>query len=86
MLVLSATYSSPYLKQLVPEDKFKALLKRTIKFLRRLAPISPTSRADCLILEKFETTLFPPADTDPATFRDEGVVRPALTQAGSPTS
>jgi hypothetical protein len=84
MLVLSATYNSGYLRRLVPEDKFKALLNRTIKFLRRLAPISPTSRADCLILEKFEKTLFPVADADPATFRDEGVVRGALTHDGSP--
>lgn len=84
MLVLSATYNSLYLKQLVPEDKFKALLKRTIKFLRRLAPISPTSRADCLILEKFEKTLFPLSDAEPATFRDEGIVRGALTHDESP--
>jgi hypothetical protein len=84
MLVLSATYNSIYLRKLVPEDKFKALLKRTINFLRRLAPISPTSRADCHILEGFEKTLFPVADAEPDTFRDEGVVRGALTHDESP--
>jgi hypothetical protein len=48
---------------LVPEDKFKALFLRTMRFLQNLAPISPTSRADCLILKKLETRLFPPKST-----------------------
>ena len=50
MLVLSATMHTHYLKTLVDHGKFKKLLLRTIKFLRRLAPISPTCQADCLIL------------------------------------
>jgi hypothetical protein len=84
MLVLSATYSSPYLNRLVPHDRFKTLLLRTIKFLRRLSPISPTCRADCLILEKFEKTLFPLADTESTTYRDEGVDRETLMQDAAP--
>ncbi len=58
MLVLSAVYNSDYTKHLVPAEKLKRLLTRTIKFLRDLAPISPTCSIDCNILEAIERTLF----------------------------
>ncbi|CAK4033147.1 hypothetical protein DOTSEDRAFT_72963 [Lecanosticta acicola] len=73
MLVLSATYSHNILKIIVDEKKFHRLLQRTITFLRRLAPISPTCQADCGILEKFSNTLFPTARELPGVYRDEGV-------------
>lgn len=73
MLVLSATYRHPVLKRIVNENKFHRLLQRTITFLRRLAPISPTCQADCGILEKFSNTLFPSAREMPSIYRDEGV-------------
>jgi hypothetical protein len=63
MLVLSATFHDPRLRSLVPADELQALLVRTIRFLRKLATISPTCGADCLILEKLEKTLFPPSVT-----------------------
>ncbi|GAB7360772.1 hypothetical protein MBLNU230_g0760t1 [Neophaeotheca triangularis] len=58
MLVLSATYYNKYLKQLIDSEKLKVLLERTIQFLRRLAPISPTCSNDCVILEKINHCLF----------------------------
>ena len=58
MLVLAATFNTKTLKQLVPEDRFQRLLERTISFLRRLSPISPTCHNDCLILEKINRHLF----------------------------
>ena len=63
MLVLAATFYNNWLKQLVPEQRFRALLERTIGFLRKLAPISPTCFHDCSILEGISGVLFgPPAD------------------------
>lgn len=59
MLVLTAVVKSTHLKTLVPEDDYHRLLKRTIAFLRKLSPISPTCQADCGILERFRNTLFP---------------------------
>lgn len=58
MLVLTAVVKSSHLKSLVSEDRYHKLLKRTIAFLRKLAPISPTCQADVGILEKFATRLF----------------------------
>ena len=58
MLVLAATFNSTHMKGLVPEDHFRRLLERTITFLRRLGPISPTCRIDCSILEKIQRVLF----------------------------
>jgi hypothetical protein len=74
MLVLSAAHESDYLRQLVPREKFQALMVRTIKFLRRLAPISETCRLDCGILEKFNKTIFGIEGRDMQdVYRNEGV-------------
>ncbi|SMR53960.1 unnamed protein product [Zymoseptoria tritici ST99CH_1E4] len=74
MLVLSATYESQYLTQLVPREKFQYLMARTIKFLRGLAPISETCKLDCGILEKFNKTIFGIEDHDmQEVYRNEGV-------------
>lgn len=58
MLVLSATFYNKALHRIVPEPKFQRLLERTIRFLRKLAPLSPTSYNDCQILEKISKLLF----------------------------
>ena len=58
MLVLSATYYNKILKPTVPTERFQNLLIRTIGFLRRLGPISPTCAIDCAILEKINNFLF----------------------------
>jgi len=58
MLVLSAVYYTKYLRALVPEAQFQSHLERTIRFLRRLAPISPTCASDCQILERISKVLF----------------------------
>jgi hypothetical protein len=52
MLVLSAAYYNKDLNSLVRTERLKKLLKRTIHFLQDLAPISPTSKLDCGILEE----------------------------------
>jgi hypothetical protein len=43
---------------LVDETNLRDLLSRTISFLDRLAPISPTCQADCLILKKVQRLIF----------------------------
>lgn len=58
MLVLSATFNQKHLRGLVDADRFSRLLQRTITFLRRLEPISPTCRHDCTLLEKISRKLF----------------------------
>ena len=58
MLVLSAAFHNKYLNRLIPTDRFHRLLERTIQFLRRLSPISPTCHNDCAILEKINRLLF----------------------------
>ncbi|GIZ48832.1 hypothetical protein CKM354_001187800 [Cercospora kikuchii] len=73
MLVLSAAFNSKYIDPLVPRERFKSLLERTISFLRRLAPISPTCAADCGILEKFNRTLFPLEEDMKPHYRNEGI-------------
>lgn len=77
MLVLSAAFNSAYMRTIVPEDRFKQLLERTIRFLRRLAPISPTCAADCGILEKFNMTLFGVAKEHKDIYHNQGVVEAA---------
>lgn len=64
MLVLAASYRNPYLKQLVDREQFRKLIERTIVFLRRLAPISPTCYHDCGILERINSLLFAPSMAD----------------------
>ena len=59
MLVLAAVYYDKTLKRLIEDvPRFKRLLDRTIRFLRRLAPISPTCANDCGILENIRHRLF----------------------------
>lgn len=66
MLVLSATWRTEYLRKLIDQDRFQRLLGRTIGFLRKLSPISPTCQLDCSILEKIQRVLFGiPADEKP---------------------
>ena len=67
MLVLSATWRNPYLRKLIDQERFEFLLGRTIIFLRKLSPISPTCKLDCSILEKIQRVLFgtPPAEKPP---------------------
>lgn len=62
MLVLSAAHDSDVVRTLVPRDRFQQLMKRTIKFLRTLAPISETCKLDCGILEKLNEVVFGSAD------------------------
>ncbi|KAF2147209.1 uncharacterized protein K452DRAFT_3403 [Aplosporella prunicola CBS 121167] len=50
MLVLAAVRRS-WLRDLIPLARLNELMERTIKFLRRLIPISPTMRVDVAILE-----------------------------------
>jgi len=58
MLVLSATWRTPYLRKLIDQERFQHLLGRTIGFLRKLSAISPTCQLDCSILEKIQRVLF----------------------------
>ncbi|KAM0714710.1 hypothetical protein Q7P37_009759 [Cladosporium fusiforme] len=58
MLVLSVTWRTEYMRKLIDPERFQRLLKRTIRFLRRLSPISPTCQLDCSILEKIQRVLF----------------------------
>jgi hypothetical protein len=57
MLVLSATWHNEHLRKLVDPDDFQRLLGRTISFLHRLSPISPTCQLDCSILEKIQRVI-----------------------------
>lgn len=90
MLVLSATYHNGSLKKLVPAERFQALLERTIKFLRRLGPISPTCAIDCSILEKIHRRLFGVTSeakhlfsNEKHFYRDEHVQPPSATNSFS---
>jgi hypothetical protein len=58
MLVLSATWRTAYLRELIDQERFQTLLDRTICFLRKLSAISPTCQLDCSILEKVQRVLF----------------------------
>lgn len=56
MLILAAAYNSqiPWVNALVPQEKFEALLTRTINFLRKLWNISETIKEDIGHLEKLQ--------------------------------
>lgn len=58
MLVLSSVFFNNWLRTLITEDRFQALLERTIRFLRKLSKISPTCSNDCQILESISKLLF----------------------------
>ncbi|KAI6837593.1 hypothetical protein KC332_g8898 [Hortaea werneckii] len=73
MLVLSAAFQDGVLKQMIDEERFKYLLERTISFLRRLAPISPTCGIDCGILENIQRVLFGTSEEDRHFYKNEGV-------------
>lgn len=83
MLVLSATFNTLYLKSLVPEEDFQRLLERTISFLRRLGPISPTCHTDCIILEKISRSLFGVAEDQKHVYRNEGIEPQSATNSFS---
>lgn len=57
MLVLSATYMSS-LSELVDRNVLERLLKRTIRFLLQSRHISPSLRADALILTEIYEKIF----------------------------
>jgi len=66
MLVLSATWRTPYLRKLIDQERFQYLLGRTIGFLRKLFATSPTCQLDCSILEKIQRVLFEiPPEVEP---------------------
>ena len=82
MLVLSATYYNKWLKTLVPVDRFWRLLERTITFLRRLAPISPSCADDCVILEKITQLVFGGSPAPKQVYRKGAVPVSASTLFG----
>lgn len=61
VLVLAATFNSSnsQLRSLVPEEKLRFLLMRTIEFLDDKASISPALGKDAQILRHVQTKLFP---------------------------
>ena len=61
VLVLAATFNSPnpQLRSLVPEEKLRGLLMRTINFLDDKASISPALGKDAQILRHVQNKLFP---------------------------
>ncbi|KAI9710171.1 MAG: hypothetical protein M1812_007502 [Candelaria pacifica] len=63
-LVLAATHRST-LHDLISCEELKSLLRRTIKFLRDLAPSSPTLMTDAEILEHLSTAVFNHAEQTP---------------------
>ncbi|KAF2858849.1 hypothetical protein K470DRAFT_220355 [Piedraia hortae CBS 480.64] len=58
LVVLSATYFSPTTNHLIDKNTYHSLLRRTIRFLEKLAPISPTCEIDASILAKIEGEVF----------------------------
>lgn len=83
MLVLAASFHNPYLHNFIDKDRFQQLIERTIVFLRRLAPISPTCYHDCHILEAISRLLFatPTADAK-QIYRNEYEPRSATASFG----
>ena len=72
MLVHAAVYYDKTLKILIEDvPRFRRLLDRTIRFLRRLAPISPTCANDCSILEKIRHRLFGVPDEAKDIYQNE---------------
>lgn len=57
MLVLAATYKS-HLSRLVNRNKLEELLDRTINFLGKYSPISPTLKKDAEILHDIKQQIF----------------------------
>jgi hypothetical protein len=64
MLVLAAVYNCDidWLKELVPKDKLRRLLRRTITFIRHLQHASSVARSDIVILEEVDRALFGNSD------------------------
>ncbi|KYG40518.1 hypothetical protein M433DRAFT_77825 [Acidomyces richmondensis BFW] len=71
LLVLSATYYNSWLSKLVDPNRFRVLLERTIGFLWRLAPISPTCNVDCRILEMIRRHIFEVPQDENHLYRNE---------------
>ncbi|KAI9724738.1 MAG: hypothetical protein M1812_000013 [Candelaria pacifica] len=75
-LVLAATHRSR-LHDLVPREQLRSLLRRTIKFLRDLAPLSPALKTDAEILEHINNSIFGKAEhassfSSASTYDDHG--------------
>ena len=86
MLVLAAAFNTPYLRTLVDKERFQRLLGRTITFLRKLSPISPTCYNDCGILEGISRLLFPTTTADAkGLYRNELEPRSATASFGHST-
>ena len=58
MLVLSAAFKSKILGAYVDSAQLDRLFNRTIKLLKRLAPISQTLDRDCFILQCLRKVVF----------------------------
>lgn len=71
MLVLAATYMShlrDVLNDLLPKERLVSLLERTIRFLRKLAPISNTLATDASILQGVLNKIEKPLYTGATSF------------------
>lgn len=66
MLVLSATYMSPF-SELISGSELKMLLERTINFLEKSRNISPTLRRDAEILRNTYVKIFHAEPPSPGT-------------------
>ena len=73
MLVLGATYHSKIGKPLVNRERLQYLFERTIKFLRRLAPISKTCDHDSRILETVSHVVLGVPSEHKHFYQQEGV-------------
>lgn len=69
MLVLAATYISPF-SELVARDELEKLLRRTIHFLEKSRAISPTLREDAWILRKCYAKIYE-TDAPPSSFSSQ---------------
>lgn len=83
MLVLSAAFNSgpDFIRELIPKERLKGLLERTINFIGNMQLCSPTARQDIRILRTIHRYLFgSPNGTEPqdaaASFASEGSTAP----------
>lgn len=73
MLVLSAVHTSEQLSYLVPATDFDWLMNRTLRFLRRWAPLSPTLRTNARILENAKRIIDITGRSADTSFSDDTV-------------
>ena len=67
MLVLSAAFKSKTLGQYVEEPQLDRLFNRTIRFLKKLSPISRTLEQDAHILKCLKKVVFEGAEPEMVT-------------------